>query len=129
MEDAYTASAVIEADPDELFAYVSNPANQPSWAVNFVRSTRPLGDGRWLMETPVGDLVYRVETDAERGVVDFVYESPHVSILPTRVTPHPRGSTFTFTITRASGMDDAAWEWGKRGLDEELEQLKRVVER
>ena len=129
MHDAFTASTIIDASPASVFSYVSRPENQPEWAVNFVRSTRPLDDVRWAMETPVGEMIYRVEADADRGVVDFVYESPHPSVLPTRVTPHPRGSLFTFTITRAPGMDDEAWEWGKRGLEEELATLKQILER
>ena len=129
MSNVYTASTVVEAAPDDLFAFVAQPDNQPRWAINFVRSTHPLGDGRWVMETPVGELRYRVDADESRRVVDFVFESPGgESILPARVIPHARGSVFTFTITRAPGAGDAEWEGMKRGMDEELEQLKRLLE-
>lgn len=125
----YTGSTLIEAPPEHVFAYVSVPENQPEWAINFVRSTRPLGDGRHVMETPVGEMTYRVEADASRGTVDFVFETRHgESVLPTRVVPHPAGSVFTFTILRQPGMPDEAWENGKRGLDEELAVLKRRLE-
>ena len=129
MSNAYTASTVIAAAPDAVFDYVRRPENQPQWAVNFVRATAPLGDGRWTMETPFGQLVYRVETDDARRVVDFVLETPAgESVLPTRVIPHARGSVFTFTITRAPQASDADWEGGKRGLDEELARLKELLE-
>jgi len=52
-------------------------------------------------------------------------------VLPTRVVaadPVRRASIFTFTISRTPDMDDPAWEGGKRGLDEELEHLKRLLE-
>lgn len=120
----YTGSTLIEAPPERVFEYVCVPENQPEWAVNFVRATRPLGDGRHVMDTPAGELTYRVEADATRGTVDFVFETAQGdSVLPTRVVPHPTGSVFTFTILRQPGMSDGAWEAGKRGLDEELSVL------
>lgn len=132
MGSAYTATAVIEVAPELVFEYVRQPENQPKWAVNFVRSTRPLGDGRYTMETPFGELTYRVEADAARGTVDFVIQSDRgESVLPTRVVaadPVRPASIFTFTISRTPDMDDPAWEGGKRGLDEELEHLKRLLE-
>jgi uncharacterized protein YndB with AHSA1/START domain len=42
MQKGYTATVSIEAAPDKVFEYVSVPESQPEWAVNFVRSTRPL---------------------------------------------------------------------------------------
>lgn len=132
MGSAYTATAVIEVAPELVFEYVRQPENQPKWAVNFVRSTRPLGDGRYTMETPFGELTYRVEADAARGTVDFVIQSDRgESVLPARVVaadPVRPASIFTFTISRTPDMDDPAWEGGKRGLDEELEHLKRLLE-
>jgi hypothetical protein len=84
------------------------------------------------METPFGELTYRVEADAARGTVDFVIQSDRgESVLPTRVVaadPVRPASIFTFTISRTPDMDDPAWEAGKRGLDEELEHLKRLLE-
>lgn len=125
----YTGSTLIEATPERVFEYVSVPENQPEWAVNFVRSTRPLGDGRHVMETPLGEMTYRLETDSQRGTVDYVFEGPYgESVLPTRVVPHPAGSVFTFTLLRQPGMPDKAWEAGKRGLDEELAILKERLE-
>jgi hypothetical protein len=125
----YTGSTLIEAPLELVFEYVSVPENQPEWAVNFVRATRPLGDGRHVMQTPVGEMTYRVEADASRRTIDFVFETAQgESVLPTRVVRHPAGSIFTFTIVRQPGMPDEAWEDGKRGLDEELAVLKRRLE-
>ena len=81
------------------------------------------------METPAGELVYRLDADAAKRVVDFVFESPAGGwTLPARVIGAGGGSVFTFTITRSPGMPDAAWEQGCRGLDEELVVLKRILE-
>lgn len=127
--DVYTASVVIAREPRQVFAYVRVPENQPAWAVNFVRSTRAVGDGRYEMETPFGRMTYRVSADEAHGTVDFLFEGPGgQNVLPSRVTPHPAGAVYTFTIARQPGTPDEAWEQGKRGMDEELEVLRGIVE-
>ena len=131
MSTTYTATTFIEADPDRVFEYVRVPENQPSWAINFVRSTRPLSDGRYTMQTPAGELIYRIEEDSQCRTVDFVYETPEgetTMILPTRVVSHGRGSVFTFTIHRQPDMGDIEWEGGQQGLDEELAELNMLLE-
>jgi uncharacterized protein YndB with AHSA1/START domain len=126
---AYTSTVVIEAAPDRVFDFVRVPENQSRWAVNFVRSTRPIEGNRYVMETPFGEVAYRIDADRERRVLDWVLSAEGgESILPARVTPHGLGSVFSFTITRAPGSSDEDWERGKRGLDEELETLKRLLE-
>ena len=131
MLTSYTATTFVEADPDRVFDYVCVAENQLAWAINFVRSTRPLSDGRYAMRTLAGELIYRIEEDSGCRTVDFVYETPEgetTMILPTRVVPHGRGSVFTFTIHRQPGMSDLEWEEGQGGLDEELMELKRLLE-
>lgn len=129
MHNAYTATTVISVSPERVFDYVRVPENQVKWAINFVRATRPLDDGRFVMETPFGEATYRIDADPKRWVVDFVMETPNgQSVLPTRVIRHARGSVFSFTITRAPGISDEDWERGQRGLDEELETLRGILE-
>jgi hypothetical protein len=126
----YTASIVIDRSPDEVFAFVRVPENQPEWAINFVRSTRAVGDGRYVMDTPVGELTYRIEADDGCRTVDFVFETPAgENVLPSRVVRHPAGCLFTFTITRGPDQPDEAWKQGRSGLDEELLRLKQLLER
>ena len=131
MSTSYTATTFIEAEPDRVFEYVRVPENQPSWAINFVRSTRPLSDGRYAMQTPAGELIYRIEADPGCRTVDFFDETPEgetTMILPTRIVPHGRGSVFMFTIHRQPDMGDVQWEAGQRGLEEELTELKNLLE-
>ena len=129
MTSSYTSTVFIGVRPDEVFEFVRVPENQPSWAVNFALSTRALPDGRYVMSTPFGEMAYRVVVEPRCRTVDFVFEAPDgESILPTRVVPRGAGAVFTFIIHRVTGMSDADWEGGRRGLDEELEELRKLLE-
>ena len=76
MSTSYTATVFIEAGPDRVFEYVRVTENQPAWAVNFALSTRPRSDGRYVVRTPFGEMVYRVEAEPRCRTVDFVFETP-----------------------------------------------------
>jgi hypothetical protein len=129
MSDVYTASTVIRRPAEDVFEFVRRPENQPRWAIAFVKSTEPIGGGKYRMQTPFGPMTYAVEADAARGTVDFTFDTPQgPNVLPARVVRHPTGSMFMFTITRAPGMDDQAWSAGRNGLDLELSELKKILE-
>lgn len=81
------------------------------------------------METPVGELRYRIDADPERRMLDWVFPSDEgEAVLPARVVPHARGAIFSFTVVRMPGASDEEWERGKAGIDEELEVLKALLE-
>ncbi len=127
--ESYTATTVIDAPPERVFEYVRVPENQPTWAINFVFGTRPLSDGRYVMDTPLGEITYRVRANAAAGTVDFVLDGPDgASTLGTRALGHAGKTVFTFTIHRAPRMAEEDWAAGRRGLDEELAQLRRLLE-
>ena len=129
MSIVHTGTVVIAASPDRVFDFVRIPENQLRWAT-FVRSTRPLGDGWHEMETMFGERRrYRLETDPTTHTADLVMETQGgVVVLPTRATPHARGSVYTFTIIRPPSLPDDAWAASCAGLEDELAVLRQVIE-
>jgi len=129
MSTVYTASIVIGCSPADVVAFMKEPANQVRWS-QFVRATRPLGEGRHEMTTMFGDTVaYRIESDVASGVVDICMETPvGITRMPTRATPHARGCFFSFGIIRPPAITDEDWARSCAGLDAELQKLKEVVE-
>ena len=88
-----------------------------------------LPERHYVMRTPFGEMVYRAEAEPRCRTVDFIFETPGgENVLATRVVPHGLGAVFAFTIHRVPGMSDVEWEGGKRGLDEELAELKKLLE-
>ena len=130
MSSVYTSSVVINCSPADVVAFMSVPENQMLWS-SFVRSTRPLGNGRHEMDTMFGNRVaYRIDRHDETGIVDIVLETPvGESVMPTRATPHSRGSFFSFGIIRPPAISDEDWQRSCAGLDGELATLKQVIER
>lgn len=129
MSTVYTASIVAACSPAEMVAFMCDPANQLRWS-SFVRSTRPLGDGRHEMTTMFGDTVaYTIRADAACGVVDICLETAIGQVcMPTRSTAHARGCFFSFGIIRPPQISDEDWARSCAGLDAELARLKEVVE-
>jgi hypothetical protein len=129
MSTVYTASTVIACTPAQAVAFMQDPDNQLRWST-FVRSTRPLGDGRHEMTTMFGDTVaYRIEADAARGIADLCMETPvGETCMPVRATAHSRGCFFTFGIVRPPAISDEDWARSCAGLDAELDCLRDVLE-
>lgn len=129
MSTVYCGSIVIGCSPADVVAFMKVPENQLSWS-SFVRSTRPLGDGRHEMTTMFGDMVaYRLECDEALGVVDICMETPAgIVCMPTRATAHSKGSFFSFGIIRPPQISDEDWARSCAGLDGELASLKQVIE-
>ncbi len=130
MSTVYTGSIVIDASPDDVFAFVRVPENQLRWAT-FVRTTRPLGEGWHEMETMFGEVRrYRLDADPATRTADLVMETTFGRlVLPSRATPHARGSVYTFTIIRPPAFPDEDWAASCTGLDRELEALASIIGR
>jgi hypothetical protein len=52
------------------FDFLADPATMPRWAIHNVSAIRPLGDGRWEMDTPRGRAVLAPRYDAATGILD-----------------------------------------------------------
>lgn len=124
-----THSVTIDASPETVFAFVSQPQNMPRWAVRFCRGIRRDGD-RWIASTPNGDMEVVMESDARVGVVDFHWRpSAEVeAVAPARVVPNGGGTEFLLTLFQSPGMSDVDFDTGQAGLRHELNVLKELLE-
>ena len=125
IRESITVTTGIETPYEKAFAYISNPRNQPAWAVNFVKEVKGTDD-ELVMVTPIGDLPFEFRTDPALGSVDIVFKGG--GAIPTRVVPNGKGSEFIFTLFRPDGTPDDAWARQLEGLKEELSILKTTLE-
>lgn len=124
-----TQTVTIEASATTVYDFLADPENLPSWAIGFAKGIRREEDA-WVVTTPQGDLRLQVDTDASRGIVDFVMRPvPDAEVVAySRVLPNGEGAEYVFTQFQADGMSDETFRTQVDSLAEELHVLKRLLE-
>jgi hypothetical protein len=121
-----THSITINAPYGRAFAYLSNWRTQPEWATSFVKGVRD-DTGPIFMTTPFGEVPIAWRTNQSLGTIDIVF--PGDSLLPTRLTSMGDGSlVYTFTFSMPADTPEEVFAAGQRNMDEELANLKRILE-
>ena len=54
MPVSVTKYVQIERPVADAYTFLADPATMPKWAIHNVRSIKPVGNGRWEMDTPRG---------------------------------------------------------------------------
>jgi uncharacterized protein YndB with AHSA1/START domain len=122
-----TVTRVLRAPRDEVFAYLADVENLPLWATEFARELKVV-DGRHVVVNGLGEFVFRIEADAETGVIDMLAgpSDDQLWLFPTRVVGLPTGETaFTFTMFKAPGQSDELFESQHASLVREFENVER----
>jgi polyketide cyclase/dehydrase/lipid transport protein len=123
-----TRSVRIDAPPDHVFDFVSDPENLPRWAVGFCRAIRrdPTATDRWIVTTAQDDVPVRYVAERSLGVVDFVLSpAPGTEVTAfSRVLPSGTGAEYVFTQLQPAGMPDDAFDAQVHALIEELQLLR-----
>lgn len=98
---------------DEAYAYVADPAHLPRWAAGVTAATE----------------VRFVPTN-EHLVLDHDVTLPDGSVTrnPMRVLPEPGGCEVVFTLRRAEGTSDEAFDADAAAVRSDLETLKQLLE-
>ena len=124
-----TLSISINRGPREVYDFVSNAENLPRWAKMFCLSVRKT-NGDWIVETPQGSVKLRFAERNAFGVLDhYVTVSPGVEIyVPMRVVQNGQGSEVLFTLFQAKDTPDEKFAEDKRRVNQDLRNLKKVLE-
>jgi hypothetical protein len=121
-----THSMTLEIPYERAFAYLADWRTQPEWATNFVKAVRQ-EDSQLYMTTPFGEVPIEWRTDPRLGTIDILF--PDGNLLPTRLTAMGDGSlVYTFTFSMPAEATEEAFREGQHGMDEELLNLKRILE-
>jgi len=117
-----TVTTVIPAPKEEVFAYLSDIENLPTWATEFARELKVV-DGRHKVVNGLGEFFFEIHADAASGVIDMLAgPSPdRLWLFPTRVVGLPTGETaFTFTMFQPPGQSDELFRSQHASLVREL---------
>lgn len=99
----------------------------------FAGPLRRTDEGEWIANVPMmgGEVLYRQDVDAERGVIDIFLAPKGADFgppLPIRVVPNADGVDVIWVLSRFPGVADDAWEAGIASLKRELAHVKKLVE-
>lgn len=121
-----THSITLDVPYERAFAYLSDWRTQPEWAINFVKGVRQVND-QILLTTPFGEVPVTWQANRELGTIDLRFADGN--LIPTRLTEMRDGTLlYTLTFGLPAETPAAAFQAGQRGMEEELQTLKRLLE-
>jgi len=123
-------SLSIDRRLDEVYSYLSNPANLPEWAPGLCRSVAQV-DGQWVAESPMGRIVLAFAPRNDFGVLDHevTVASGETFYNPLRVIADGHGCEVVFTVRRLAGMGDQDFARDLEAVSADLTRLKGILER
>lgn len=126
-----THTLTLNAPKQRTFDFLSRIENLPKWATLFCQRLEAVAGGRYKVVTPQGEIFFRIEGDAQTGVIDM-YGGPNETTLahwPTRVIPLGKDqSMFIFTALQYPGTSDRDFATQCQGLEQEFPHIKSHVE-
>jgi hypothetical protein len=126
-----TKSVQIERPVADAYTFLADPATMPKWAIHNVRSIKPVGNGRWEMDTPRGKGFLIPHYQKPNGILDhdFIDAGEGFWSVTARAVPIADStSVYMITLTKPDAMPMEAFEGGMKLMDEELTALKACVE-
>jgi uncharacterized protein (TIGR02246 family) len=124
-------SVFIDRQPDEVYAFASDPRNLPRWAAGLARSEVGQEGDEWIADSPMGKVRIRFVPENPYGVLDHdvTLESGVTVHNPMRVARNGDGSEFLFTLFRQPDMSDEKLAEDRAAVEKDLQTLKEILER
>lgn len=129
--DTHVSTVFIRASVDAVWRRITDPLEFPELYPAWTSEVEEVGEGTYLGTGPRGDeFVIRPELNREFGVVDFEVETGG-AVERSRSRLFDVGETacqLVHLAVRWDGIDDGDWERHRRGTDDDLVRMKRLIE-
>ena len=123
-----TVTAVLDAPPEKVFAYLAEIENLPDWATEFARELRREGDD-YKVVNGLGEFYFRIAAHPDTGVIDM-FSGPtkdEMALFPTRVVRLPDDrAAYTFSMFQVPGMPTELFESQRASLQREFTNIERI---
>lgn len=123
---ARTVTAVLDAPKEQVFRYLADVENLPTWATEFARELK-FEDGKTKVVNGLGEFYFSIEADPETGVIDM-YTGPtegELAVFPTRVVELSGGKVaYSFTMFQGPEMPDELFESQYEALLREFDNIR-----
>lgn len=125
-----TKTTRVNCHPKMAFAFLSDLANWPRWAIVNIKSISRTSDPDWWdMVTPHGAARLRMRANARHGILDHDFIDPQASwTVPARVLANNSGTEFMITFFQPPSFADDFFDQQINIVDIELAKLKEILE-
>ena len=122
-------SVVIDAGPETVYAFASDPGNLQKWAVGLAEAEVEREGDLLRVASPMGEVTVRFVPTNDFGVLDHDVTLPTGAVVtnPLRVLAHPGGSEVIFTL-RQLEMSDDEFKSDAATVEADLGRLKTMLE-
>ena len=122
-------SVLIAAPAADVYLFLSDPRNLTRWAAGLAGSISER-DGRWVADSPMGQITVEFAEANSFGVVDHWVTVPTGERFynPLRVIADGTGSEVVFTLRRQESTDSDAFEADVAAVSADLQTLKSLLE-
>ena len=129
MSESQHLSTYIERPAAEVYAYVENPVNLPTWAAGLSGSIE-LREGRWFAESPMGEVEVTFVPENPYFVLDHDVKLSDGTTFhnPMRVIAADSGCEVVFTLRRRPDQSDEDYEADTTAIRTDLATLKGLLE-
>ena len=127
-----TLSVQIACQAAEAYHFVADPATMPQWAIHNVKGIRPLVNNEWEIETPRGAGKLVPHYKQEFGILDHEFIDPKEGSWSVSARIVPAGATdsvYMITLVKPPKMPDEVFRQGMPLVEEELQAMRRILER
>ncbi len=129
MTESRHLAVFIDRPAAEVYEFVSQPANLSQWAAGLADSLEFV-DGRWVAQSPLGQVVVEMAEPNGYGVLDHHVTLPDGQSFynPMRVIAAGERCELVFTLRRPPGMSDADYDKDAAAVTADLAGVKRLLE-
>lgn len=125
-----TISIAIDCPFQDVYEFLAEPLNLPTWWSNLGGSIRHSGGSDWVSDTSEGPVVIRFAPRNAYGVLDHAIfrEGETAVTTPTRVFANDDGAEITYTLFQRPGISDAVFASELEWVRSDLLALKSLLE-
>lgn len=130
LESAHVATS-IDRPAAEVYEFVVEPRNLPSWAAGLAEGAVEQVDGQWIAESPMGRVAVAFAPANPFGVADHDVTLPTGEVVanPVRIIPNADGCDVVFTVHRRAGTTAEDFAADAEAVSTDLATLRRILER
>jgi len=127
--EAEVVTEPAKVDARAVYDFASQMNNLPRWASGLASGIAQRG-GRWVTQSPMGEVSVAMAAKNEFGVMDHDVTLPDGTSVHNafRVTPAGDSSVFTFVVLRMPGTSQEAFEADVAHVRKDLKALRRLLE-